>query len=229
MTNSEPENRRELPLFPLPVVLFPGALLPLHIFEERYKLMIHNCLDGDKQFGVVLHEPPGEIESHPPPGSIGCIAEIGLVVPLEEGKMNILTTGVSRFRILEFIEYEPYLIANVELFSDEIETDIAALESGSEKAKKLFNRILQAARTLSDSLSQQSEVTGDPQEISFLIASVMPIENSLKQSLLELTSTLERLSQLNRILKKLVGIYEHRARIHHYSTGNGHGGKIKIE
>ena len=92
-------STRELPLFPLPVVLFPGALLPLHIFEERYKLMVKQCLEGDKMFGVTYHS---ERDGWPPKlGRIGAVAQIVAVVPLEDGRMNILTVSFFRISLFE--------------------------------------------------------------------------------------------------------------------------------
>src|SRR5262245_11884150 len=92
---------RELPLFTLPVVLLPGALLPLHIFEERYKLMIKQCLEGDKTFGLTYHS---ESEGWPPViGRVGAIAQIMAVVPLDDGRMNILTIGSTRYRSIKYL------------------------------------------------------------------------------------------------------------------------------
>src|SRR2546430_883893 len=107
-------TKRELPLFPLPVVLFPGAMLPLHIFEERYKQMIKDCLDNDKMFGISYHS---EHDNWPPSlDRIGVIAQIMAVVPLDEGRLNILTVGGLRYRASKYLALEPYIKAEVELF-----------------------------------------------------------------------------------------------------------------
>src|SRR3954452_104647 len=97
-----------LPVFPLPVVLFPGTPLPLHIFEPRYRQMLADCLASDRRFG--LTPVSGETES-PGPGSIGCVAEVRLNQELPDGRSNIVVVGGSRFvvgRILE--ESTPYLL-----------------------------------------------------------------------------------------------------------------------
>src|ERR1700742_376844 len=110
---------RELPIFPLPLVLFPGQLLPLHIFEERYKLMVKHISEGDKLFGVNLIEPePGRSETDITE-RIGCDAEISLAVPVEEGRINIAVVGRNRYRILRYIDDLPYHVGEIEYFSDE--------------------------------------------------------------------------------------------------------------
>lgn len=105
----------ELPLFPLNVVLFPGMPLPLHIFEEKYKEMVADCLRNARPFGVSLMAgaalPFGQASS---PHRIGCTAEITQVQPLEEGRMFIMTVGRDRFRILSLDHNKPYLVGMVE-------------------------------------------------------------------------------------------------------------------
>src|SRR5690606_11558427 len=105
----------EIPLFPLNVVLFPGMPLPLHIFEERYKTMIADCIRENRPFGVVLIE-EGSAEQGPlaKPVAIGCTAEIAQVQPLDEGRMFIMTVGRERFRIVRLEYGKPYLVGLVE-------------------------------------------------------------------------------------------------------------------
>ena len=91
----------QIPLFPLPnVVLFPQIMLPLHIFEERYKLMINRCVDSEEVFGIVRLE-PGSPESPETIGRVGVAARVVQVERLEGGRMNILCAGESRFRVVE--------------------------------------------------------------------------------------------------------------------------------
>src|SRR5436853_683939 len=109
---------RELPLFPLNVVLFPGMRLPLHIFEDRYKLMIGTCMVTDQTFGVSLiqsgREVGGPAEVHP----VGTTARIVEVERLPEGRLNLVAVGVDRFRIIERIDGQPYAQGRVELLPD---------------------------------------------------------------------------------------------------------------
>ena len=104
----------EIPLFPLNVVLFPGMPLPLHIFEERYKAMVADCIRDNRPFGVVMIE-EGSAEYGAParPVAIGCTAEIAQVQPLDEGRMFIITVGRERFRIVRLDYDKPYLVGTV--------------------------------------------------------------------------------------------------------------------
>ena len=90
----------ELPLFPLNSVLFPGATLPLHIFEERYKLMIGRCLQSGSPFGVLLIRSGNEVGEATEPFEVGTTARIVRVQHLDEGRMNLVCLGEQRFRLL---------------------------------------------------------------------------------------------------------------------------------
>src|ERR1041385_8074805 len=87
-----------LPLFPLKIVLFPGALRPLHIFEPRYRRLLTDVWAGDHRFGLL---PPGEHGGLPAPGTIGCVALVRAVPPLGDGRSNIVVSGVCRFAFVE--------------------------------------------------------------------------------------------------------------------------------
>ena len=103
-------RERTLPLFPLNVVLFPDASLPLRIFEERYKLMMQRCLDGDSEFGVVLIRSGPEVGGPAETYSVGTVACIGEVDRLEDGQMLMSVVGLRRFRILGISLHESYLV-----------------------------------------------------------------------------------------------------------------------
>src|SRR2546423_2082962 len=105
----------DLALFPLQTVLFPGMKLPLHIFEERYKLMVRECIDEQAPFGVVLIHTGEEVGEAPVPHNVGTTAKITDVETLDEGRMNLLTIGVERFRIIAVTTTSPYLRGEVEL------------------------------------------------------------------------------------------------------------------
>ena len=133
-----PEETQDLSLFPLNVVLFPGMKLPLHIFEPRYRLMIGRCLEHDQDFGVLT------ARSTPGPGgvttayAVGTLARITHVDRLQDGRMNIMTTGVERFRVLQLMQTEPYIIARTDgrlfraaheidpAYADALETAVSA-------------------------------------------------------------------------------------------------------
>src|SRR4029077_11884438 len=113
---------RELPLFPLPVVLFPGVPLPLHIFEPRYRQMIKDISAHNNLFALAYFDTSNEENDLPPSGHIGCVAEVAETQSLPDGRSNTLTLGVVRYRIKSYVERgDPYLVTRVTYFEDEDE------------------------------------------------------------------------------------------------------------
>src|SRR5436305_15210598 len=113
---------RELPIFPLPIVLFPGAPQPLHIFEPRYRQLLVDCLAGDRRFGItyVPAEPAPGSEPLPHPGDVGCVALIQNTQGLPDGRSNILTVGERRFVLIDRVgSGRPYRRAPGAAFDDE--------------------------------------------------------------------------------------------------------------
>src|SRR5437762_12481230 len=107
----------ELPLFPLNVVLFPGMVLPLHIFEPRYRQMIVDCQEQERPFGIVLVQ-PDSVPLQEEPYPVGTMAEIRDLNRLEDGRYVLMAMGMQRFRILSQHREKPYLSAIVELYND---------------------------------------------------------------------------------------------------------------
>ena len=114
-----PRAMDRLPLFPLRTVLFPGMALPLHIFEERYRLMIGRCMEERSPFGVVLIRSGEEVGAAAEPHDIGTTARIASVQRLEDGRMNLVALGEQRFRILQLDNSGPYLAGDVEYLHSE--------------------------------------------------------------------------------------------------------------
>ena len=221
----------ELPVFPLPVVLFPGVPLPLHIFEPRYRQMLKDIRPANNLFCVAYFDPSTTELEVPPAGHIGCVAEVTETQTFPDGRSNILTLGVIRYRIESYIERgEPYLIARVGYFEDDEEEESSLVNSAREVADT-FTRIAQAVRTLNDERSSLPDISNtEPQRLSFLVAAAMEIDAEVKQELLELTSTSTRLERLRGMLSLAVKGYEERARMHELAKGNGHSGrKIDLE
>lgn len=221
----------ELPVFPLPVVLFPGVPLPLHIFEPRYRQMLVDVRSTNNLFGVSYFDPTTSTEMVPPAGHVGCVAEVTELQSLADGRSNILTIGVVRYRIEAYVERgAPYLVAKLSYFEDRDEED-AALAGLTKEVADAFTRIAQAVRTINDERTNLPDISNtEPQRLSFLVAAAMEIDAEIKQELLELRSTFERLERLRAMLAQAVKGYEERARIHELAKGNGHGGKrIEIE
>jgi Lon protease-like protein len=224
-------GQHELPLFPLPVVLFPSVPLPLHIFEPRYRQMLLDIRAGKNLFGLAYFDPTSAESEVPPAGHVGCVAEVTEVQTFPDGRSNILTVGVIRYRIESYVERgDPYLVAQVSYFEDD-EEDEAILAAPSREVAETFTRIAQAVRTINDERATLPDISNtEPQRLSFLVAAAMEIDAEVKQEMLELRSTSERLERLRAMLNIAVKGYEERARIHELAKGNGHGGrKIEIE
>lgn len=219
----------ELPLFPLPVVLFPGMPMPLHIFEPRYRTMLTDIRAGDNLFGLSYFDSGASEKDVPPAGHIGCVAEVTETQALPDGRSNVLAVGVVRYRVEAYIERgDPYLVVRANYFEDEKESD-EALASKSKEVAAMFMRVANAIRLINDERGNLPDISDtEPQKLSFLVAAAMEIEVETKQELLELRSTSERLSRLRDLLARVVKGYEERARLHAIAKRNGHGGK-KIE
>jgi len=219
MPSTEVFNTRELPIFPLSLVLFPGALLPLHIFEERYKQMIKDCLASDKLFGIT-YSAEGE-SGNPPIDRIGAMAQIMAVVPLDGGRMNILTVGTTRYQVIRYIETEAYLKAEVQLIQDQ--NDDYNTTVLMEEVKKLYTRAASALKALNDEQTLPSNLPDSPEDFSFAVAAVIQLPLEKKQPLLEMRSSGLRLTRLRQHLSSIIEDYEYRAQIHTKAKSNGHG------
>jgi ATP-dependent Lon protease len=229
--NDKVRGITDLPVFPLPVVLFPGVPLPLHIFEPRYRQMLQDIRITNNLFCVAYFDPSSTENEIPPAGHIGCVAEVTETQTLPDGRSNILTLGLIRYRIESYVERgDPYLVARVNYFEDD-EEDESSLASPAREVAETFTRIAQAVRTLNDERSSLPDIsTTEPQRLSFLVAAAMEIDADVKQELLELTSTSIRLERLQNMLAVAVKGYEERARMHELAKGNGHSGrKIDLE
>lgn len=221
----------ELPLFPLSVVLFPGVPLPLHIFEPRYRQMLDDIRAGNSLFGLSYLDASTSEHESPPVGSVGCVAKVTDAQAFSDGRSNILTVGVIRYHIEEYVDRgDPYLVVRVSYFEDDNE-DSEAVQKSSREVAETFTRIARAVRAINDERASLPNIADtEPQRLSFLVAAAMEVDTDVKQELLELRSTSERLRRLRDILARAVGGYEERARVHELAKGNGHSGKrIELE
>jgi len=216
---------RDLPIFPLPMVLFPGVPLPLHIFEPRYRQMIDDIKGTNNLFGVSYLEDGSENE-FPPVGHIGCVADLTEAQTLDDGRSNILTVGVIRYRVEEYLERgDQYLRARVSFFEDD-EEDPELLRASARDVSELFIRVARAVRAINDERANLPHIADtEPQRLSFLVAAAVELDTNAKQELLELRSTAERLDRLQGVLSLFVDNYEERARVHELAKGNGHSGR----
>ncbi len=220
------DSHRVIPIFPLPLVQFPGAVTPLHIFEPRYRKMVKDVMATDKTFGIFYRNDQLLLASEELP--IGCTVEVAVVQELPDGRSNILCVGSSRYRISAYVEGEPYQQAEVEFFDDDISFDDLSPEVA--RAKELFERLLMAGRKLKNDGGpddeQMPDLPDDPQMLSFIIAAYLDIESIDKQDLLEMVETGERLREVNRKLEDLADDYEKRILANQLSKHNGHAGRM---
>lgn len=185
----------DLPLFPLHTVLFPHARLPLHIFEPRYREMIDRCLREDLAFGVLLIKEGVEVGGAAIPYSIGTVAQIVDAEHLPDGRMNIVTHGVVRFRLLEQFDTHPYLSGHIELIP-QARVDQAEVEAEFSDVRRIFAEYVQMFnRTNEPGDEPELNLPDDPAVLSYLVAAVLPLNMLEKQKLLEIDSTRERLER----------------------------------
>ena len=218
------ERLEELPIFPLATVLFPGAVLPLHIFEERYKKMIRFASDNGGLFGLSFSaNAEVGVETYLDPDSVGCLAKISASMPLEGGKMNLIAVGVVRYRILEIKQLLPFLLARVEPFRDDEEQD-AGVEELFTEIRELCVKFLVAAGILDESGDPLDRNLPDEAEaFSLLLSSLLPIDSVAKQALLEMTSTWLRLTHLKGHVVTAIGDYDNHQMMKERARGNGKG------
>ena len=217
---------KQLPLFPLPLVLMPYELLPLHIFEPRYRQMLRDIELRRNLFGVTFFDQETDFSEKPAVGSIGCVAEIRQSQLMPDERSNILTSGLIRYRLLEYADVgTPYLSAEVDFFEDEKEDD-KILQLIADEVFELFDRIAKAAFKLSGNRGRFPEIPkAEPEQLSFLVAAAFNLDNELKLQMLDLVSTSERLAKLRGILEQAVGQMESNAEIHKAAQTNGHSKK----
>ena len=204
-----PGSHAELPLFPLNnVVLFPGMPLPLHIFEERYKAMIGACADRDEPFGVLLIKDGNEVGEPSTPHTIGTTARVSQVQRLEEGRLNILTRGETRFELLETVQTTPHLVGLVRFLEDAEGTVSATTVAGVREQFVALQRHLTAmAGGWDREIAVPDEAVDLARTAAATLAVSFPLPPDVRQSLLETPTAgaqLEKLLTLMRQANRIV-------------------------
>ncbi|HEX6748341.1 MAG TPA: LON peptidase substrate-binding domain-containing protein [Longimicrobium sp.] len=191
---------RRLPLFPLPTVLLPGAPMPLHIFEPRYRQMVAHCVEGDERFGLVYHDPDREGPFHPDEERVGTVARIMKYDPLPDGRSMILCKGEERFVIREGVEGgAPYYEAVVMPYDDEAAPD-PRLPARRRQSIALFHRVLREAIEAPPPYPHV-----DPErEVAFRLAQTVRIDPAWLQRLLETRDERDRLDQIDDLLRSVL-------------------------
>ena len=186
----------EIPLFPLPnLVLFPQVAVPLHIFEDRYKLMIDRCIEQSDVFGIVLLQEGADQESEDTILRVGVTSRVVQFDRLEDGRLNILCAGEARFRILEFTGRTPYWTADVEFFEDDPE-DNEGLQAVYDKVSGLYRQATELTSRLKEMEIPDLDLPDSPVGLSYMVSYVLDLGAARKQELLETTSTRNRLRSL---------------------------------
>lgn len=199
-------SENELPLFPLDMVLLPSRKVPLHIFEERYKKMIRECLDQETEFGLVW----GTDEQF---SDVGCAAKVSeLITEFPDGRMNIMIQGTRRFRVVSRQDIHAYITAVVQ----DVEDDKEPYNLGmGNKLKELYSQAIK----LSLGWTTPPPPTEDLSQISYVVASSLSLPLEQQQELLEDTSVNNRLKIMADLLENaLVRLTEVKRR----TRGNGH-------
>ena len=184
---------RELPLFPLPeVVLFPKEVLPLHIFESRYRIMLKSVLETDSMFGVIKLDPNTKTMAN-----VGCCAQIIKHQTAEDGRSNIITLGQQRFQILEIIRSTPYCSAMVSWIDDENVDNFKELDALKDSVTEALSDVVKLSSKLTNSKKNLPEkLPNNPIELSFWIGSHLAGSVAEEQQrLLEERNTYKRLQR----------------------------------
>jgi Lon protease-like protein len=185
---------QRLPLFPLRTVLFPGMGLPLHVFEERYRLMLRECLESDRRFGVCLIRHGEEVGEPAEPYAIGTEAEILSARKLPDGRMDLMVVGRRRFRVATILQWRPYIAGDVGLLPEDDDAAERTVELARETRAALVAYVQQTLE-LSDRGFTPLSLPRDPVGLSYAAAALLRIAPQQKQSLLEEDSVAARLEQ----------------------------------
>ena len=215
----------DLPLFPLNTVLFPGMILPLHIFEERYKLMIEHCLDEDRPFGVLLIREGKEVGGTAVPHTVGTTTLIASVTRADGGRMNIITIGLERFRLRALHRERPYLVGNAEPWP--------LTDGGTEQAHAQVEPIRALLRQYLGLLAQAQghkieidDVPTDPRTLALLVAITLQLPMSQKQGLLSQPSVVRMLLAERAIMNREQLLLDYMLQTQSDQWEGGHSGYL---
>jgi uncharacterized protein len=198
-----------LPLFPLGVVLYPGMLLPLHIFEDRYRRLVRDLLDGPepRRFGVIAIRKGREtgVEGVQSLYEIGCTATLRRVEEHQDGRFDLVTVGTQRFRLLTLDQTLPYLQGEIELLPDEA-VDGAAAAPVVRAVQVAFRGYLDALTEWGGATIRVGDLPDEPVLLSFIVAAAMVIDLPERQALLDEPDALRRLGAERAVLSRETGM-----------------------
>jgi Lon protease-like protein len=179
-------------MFPLGTVLFPTMVLPLHVFEPRYRALVDDCLAGDGEFGVVLIERGSEVGGGDVRCSVGTLARIAEVERFDDGRSALVAVGTGRIRVERWLDDDPYPRAEVSPWDDP-----APMTVGLEEAEPLFRRTLALAAELGEAPAPLDvELADDPALATFQMAALAPLGPADRQTLLATEGADDRAGRL---------------------------------
>lgn len=214
----------ELPLFPLRTVLFPGQDLPLRVFEERYRQMTRELLNGDRRFGVLLIREGEEVGGGAIPHSVGTIAVIDEARELANGQFVLSTHGTRRFRLLDWLPPRPYPYGAIEFIDDSASPgDSPRLARAMETVRTTFPAYFRLALSLTDQWARGLRLPDNPHRLVNFVAPWLQVEEEVKQRLLEIEPAADRLAQLAEVLDDLLARTREQAVDHQREKYDGLG------
>lgn len=200
----------DLPLFPLGTVLYPGLVLPLHVFEERYRLMVRDLVEagasgGSEGFGVVPIRAGHEVGDGAVTAmyDVGCSAELRRVTPYDDGRFDILATGSRRFRLHGVRTGRPYLVGDVEWVVEEAGVDARPLAAATAHAFRAYQAVVAGAEP-----AATQELPQDPVVLSYLVSAAMVLDVGDKHRLLAAPDAAERLRLAAGLLRRETALLE---------------------
>ena len=201
------DTQLELPLFPLNVVLFPKAIIPLRVFEERYKIMLSRILQKDRQFGAVLIKSGQEVGGPAVPFDVGTTAKVSRIAPMGRGRLEVTSVGGQPFRIIKMLQEEPYLVGLVELLDYEARTD-ERVWAVVDQVKRLFRTHLRLISQLTKQPLPSISLDLDAEALSYLVGYTVQADSIEKQILLETPDVMGRLGKEVDLLEKENSVFK---------------------
>lgn len=195
-----------LPLFPLGTVLFPGLVLPLHVFEDRYRTLVGELLerpDGERRFGVIAIRQGREVGTDGVQAlyDVGCVAELRRVEPYEDGRFDIVCVGAERFTLSGLIDSSSYLVGQVELLPEPAGSP-AELPLLDAAVRQAFGSYLACVATASGQEVEVPELPDSPLVLSYLVAAATALDLDVRQRLLAEVDAAARLGSELEVLRR---------------------------
>jgi Lon protease-like protein len=199
---------KTLPMFPLGTVLFPHAVLPLHIFEDRYRALVETCLRGDGRFGVVLIERGYEVGGGDTRFAVGTVARIVEAARTPDGRYLVAAVGTDRLRIRRWLPDDPFPRADIDLLGDPKRVPRAA--DRRDDVQRLLGRVLAMSAEIGEATApvEAAQLDPDPVRASYEAAAVAPIGPLDAQRLLEIDDSAERFDRLHAFLVDAAEVLE---------------------